>query len=86
MTTVNSNIKPHSSKKWHGTWPAECDICAVTLSEQDSFIDGRLAMGSWALLCPGCHIRLGVGLGTGKGQRYDSKTLIKLLASQPTRG
>lgn len=66
------------TKKWRGTWPAECDICYTTLSEQEYFVDGHTIFGPWALMCPGCHITKGYGLGTGRGQKYDSKTLEKL--------
>lgn len=65
-------------KKWMGTWPAKCDLCRGALIKQPTFIDGRTAMGPWALMCEYCHFLDGVGLGTGRGQKYDSKTLIKL--------
>ena len=65
-------------KKWMGTWPAKCDLCNDQLAEEEEFIDGRTKEGPWALMCTMCHIIHGVGLGTGRGQKYDSKTLIKL--------
>ncbi len=66
-------------KKWFGTWPANCDICKIALESCTFFVDGRMACSSsWALMCPACFNRTGVGLGTGSGQKYDSKTLVKL--------
>ena len=65
-------------KKWMGTWPAECQLCDVELEACKYFVDGRTCVGPWALMCPLCHKGMGVGLGTGKGQKYDSKTLEKM--------
>jgi len=66
-------------KRWMGTWPANCDICGNSLTSPNLyFIDGRTKDGPWALMCTQCHYMHGVGLGTGRGQKYDSKTLIKL--------
>lgn len=72
-------------KKWRGTWPAECDICMyfndgvkTDLRNVPYFVDGATRQGPWALMCPECHAMHGVGLGTGRGQKYDSKTLVKL--------
>ena len=44
------------------------DICCEELSK--TIIDGMTANGSWAVMCPKCHKIHGVGLGTGKGQKY----------------
>ena len=51
-----------------------CDCCSTKLADQPYFVDGRTVHGPWALLCPHCHVLHGVGLGLGKGQKYDSKT------------
>jgi len=32
--------------------------------------DGKTVMGPWANMCTPCFERQGVGLGTGRGQRY----------------
>lgn len=46
-----------------------CDICKTPI--KDEFVDGRVqGISSWALLCLVCHREHGVGLGTGRGQRY----------------
>jgi len=64
-------------KKWFGSKPDACDVCGRKPTPY--FVDGRLAGAhTWALMCPECFKALGVGLGTGKGQKYDSKTLEKL--------
>lgn len=66
-------------KKWLGTWPANCDLCKEDLRRFKEFYDARI-IGSttWAIMCPKCFNNLGVGLGTGLGQQYDSKTLEKI--------
>jgi hypothetical protein len=68
----------HVTKRWRGKWPADCDFCKTDLSKQEKFIDGRTIHGPWALMCPSCHDLKGVGLGTGKGQKYHSETMEKL--------
>ena len=66
-------------KKWFGTWPAKCDLCETSLADTGFFVDGRInGRMTWALMCPHCFYNLGAGLGLGQGQKYDSKTLIKL--------
>lgn len=56
------------AKYWNGSTPKECNLCKASI--KDDFIDGRVRGMSWAIMCPGCHTKYGVGLGTGKGQRY----------------
>ena len=53
-------------KIWMGS--TKCDICGEELTK--TLIDGRTSNGSWAVMCPKCHKVHGVGLGTGKGQKY----------------
>jgi hypothetical protein len=64
-------------KKWMGSTPDTCNICGVKL--EYAFVDGRVAQVDldgcitaygWAMVCPECHERHGLGLGTGKGQMY----------------
>ena len=66
--------------KWFGSWPVKCDFCHAKLDDPrvEYFVDGRTQEGPWALMCPMCHLLDGVGLGTGKGQKYDARTLKKL--------
>lgn len=62
-------------KKWHGA--AECcQICGQKF--EDFFIDGRTVRGYWALMCLPCHLDFGVGLGTGKGQKYRVSDKVKV--------
>lgn len=68
---------PKKEVKWLS--PAEtCDICHISLTTKAYFVDGRTKFGPWALMCPACHRTNGVGLGTGFGQKYNSKTKIKI--------
>lgn len=46
-----------------------CDICETTIKD-GICIDGRTKMGPWADMCQGCHKTHGIGLGLGKGQKY----------------
>ena len=53
---------------WFGSEPKNCDVCAKKIT--DTFIDGKTTYGPWGILCPECHDKNGMGLGTGKGQKY----------------
>ena len=57
------------SKFWAGSAPIECDVCRRPILVV--FIDGATKSGPWANMDPACHQRIGVGLGIGKGQRYE---------------
>lgn len=56
--------------------PVACDLVGAVptehynIAEKGEFVDGRTVYGSWANMCLTCHRKYGVGLGTGKGQRY----------------
>ncbi len=56
--------------------PDLCDICRGTLRTGPSFYDGttHTQEGAWAWMCSVCFEENGVGLGTGIGQQYNSKT------------
>ncbi len=54
--------------KWIGSVPVACDICHGKLNNK--FIDGATIYGPWAIMCPACHEMVGLGLGTGLGQKY----------------
>lgn len=54
----------------------ECDFCDAPLTKVR--IDGRTRYGVWANMCERCHAEVGVGLGTGKGQKFDVETGEKL--------
>ena len=65
-------------KKWLGPVPTRCDVCCTQID--DVFIDGRTIYGPWANMCCACHSKIGVGLGTGKGQKYerDNESWVKV--------
>jgi hypothetical protein len=66
--------------KWLGK-VNKCDICKENINwtrNKQWFVDGRTTMGPWALMCCRCFEMYGVGLGTGKGQKYDANTLEKI--------
>lgn len=48
--------------------PLRARECPKTLGNE--IVDGMVRGSGWALMCPACHSQNGVGLGTGKGQRY----------------
>lgn len=56
------------SKIWEGTPPEKCDLGGCKLN--GVFVDGKTKAGLWGIMCPDCHLMAGVGLGTGRGQRY----------------
>lgn len=62
--------------KWCGEVPTNCDICRGLIGK--AFIDGKTVMGPWANMCESCHALHGVGLGTGRGQKFCAKTRDKL--------
>lgn len=65
-------------KKWMSSFE-KCDLCGKPLKDHvPYFVDGNTAYGCWALMCPTCFQKVGRGLGTGKGQKYDGKTGEKL--------
>ena len=51
---------------------ANCNFCERDLNGQE-FVDGKTRHGPWAIMCIPCHKVQGVGLGLGKGQKYDGK-------------
>lgn len=60
-------------KYWMGTQPLRCDFTDRLPSHApmyDGFVDGQTTYGPWANMCLKCHASFGVGLGTGKGQKY----------------
>jgi hypothetical protein len=68
-----------TEKKWLGKWPAYCDECGRNLSLEKVFYDARTISSHWGLFCHKCFTKVTYGrLGTAFGQKYDSKTLVKL--------
>ncbi len=62
--------------KWMGSKPEQCDLCQYKMGE--FFIEGKTIQGPWGLLCEQCHDEYGIGLGTGRGQKYNTDTLEKV--------
>jgi len=56
---------------WQGKNPEHCDLCADPI--RNVFIDGKTFKGPWATMDEKCHRNFGVGLGTGKGQKYEKQ-------------
>lgn len=54
-----------------------CDVCGKPVGA--TFVDGKVkGVSSWATMCERCFGIVGVGLGTGKGQRFNTQTGQKL--------
>jgi hypothetical protein len=56
-------------KRWCGDPPTACDLCGRKIT--DVFVDGKTLRGPWGNLCLLCHCQYGIGLGTGRGQKYE---------------
>lgn len=54
---------------WAGPIPQRCDLCKIPFLDKH-FVDARTIYGPWGNLCLVCHGEYGVGLGTGRGQKY----------------
>lgn len=55
-------------KVWHG-YRDKCDVCGKDIS-REPFVDGKMFVGGWAMMCLDCHDSHGMGLGLGRGQAY----------------
>jgi hypothetical protein len=67
-----------AEQRWMGDIPKKCDLAGMVPGKHDmseGFVDGGTQFGPWANMCLACHKVHGVGLGTGKGQRYDATGL-----------
>ena len=53
---------------WQGS--RKCEICGKEITGGRLY-DAKTKYGCWATMCNDCYIRNGVGVGTGKGQRYE---------------
>lgn len=62
-----------TEKTWEGSPITNCDLCHLPIVKE--FVDGKTVYGPWAILCPSCHRAKGVGIGTGKGQRYKARRI-----------
>lgn len=57
---------------WTGPAPTHCDIDR-SQKITTVFIDGKTKMGPWGNMSPKSHARYGVGLGTGRGQKFEKQ-------------
>lgn len=51
--------------------PAVCDNCRSPINS--TFYDARTHGGAWGNLDQKCFDAIGVGLGTGRGQKYEKQ-------------
>lgn len=49
--------------------PENCDFCKTDGKEVEAKYDGKTVHGPWAYMCEEHFGAMGVGLGTGRGQR-----------------
>jgi hypothetical protein len=67
---MSDRLPPDLKLYWTGKID-KCDLCKAPIDR--FFVDGRTKMGPWAIMCPGCHRDQGLGLGMGKGQKYQKE-------------
>lgn len=48
-----------------------CDVCGAGC--KGGHVDGATTFGPWAFMCLTCFAEVGIGLGVGRGQRYDEE-------------
>lgn len=63
--TMSITKKPNT---WYGEPPDRCQLCDCEIDAV--FIDGVVAGAGWAFMCEKCHVKNGIGLGVGRGQKY----------------
>lgn len=61
--------KPAPKKRVEWMGDTTCNICRAAVPPV--LVDGKTKMGPWAVMCGPCHGQVGVGLGTGRGQKYE---------------
>ncbi|OGV66912.1 MAG: hypothetical protein A2283_24290 [Lentisphaerae bacterium RIFOXYA12_FULL_48_11] len=69
---------PKRKKKWTGSTPVKCDLCGNAFKKSDCFFDFKTNAGPWCLGCEQCFKTCGIGLGSGKGQKYSVATLERI--------
>lgn len=52
--------------------PEQCDVCKTTLTDKRFMVDGNFKPGGclWGCMCAKCFLKVGEGIGWGKGQLY----------------
>jgi hypothetical protein len=51
-----------------GNMEKTCDLCYRRCPS--TYYDAKTKNGPWATLCSVCYEKVGIGLGTGKGQQF----------------
>lgn len=64
----------------------DCDLCALQGMKTPAAVDGKLKSGQWANMCLSHFGELGVGLGTGRGQKLVLAPAIEGAASTGRSG
>lgn len=62
----------HTKVYWRGSDPVKCEADGTMLKER--FYDAADRFGRWGMLCDACFLKVGVGLGVGKGQKFERQT------------
>jgi hypothetical protein len=62
-------------KFWRGEKLSACQLCGGTFGKV--FYDCATSSG-WRIACHACFKTYGYGLGVGRGQKYNTKTLEKV--------
>jgi hypothetical protein len=69
-----------TNEKWLSETPPCCEICGKLFNSTDNFFyDFKTWNGSWGIGCETCFKENEGQLGSGCGQKYDLKTLEKIL-------
>ena len=64
------SIVSEAEKYWMGEVPKQDDFNNPI---KDTFVDGKTKMGPWAIMGDYSFKKWGVGLGMGKGQKYQKQ-------------
>jgi len=64
----NMARKGTPARYWVGHVPGKDDFGIPII---DVFYDGKTRAGPWAFMTPAAFANYGVGLGTGRGQKYE---------------
>lgn len=65
-------VNQHTRVYWGGSPVVNCDLCTRPLIKK--FYDAKTNRGPWGMLCNSCFITDGVGLGTGRGQKFERQS------------
>ena len=69
-----------AEKYWLSDPPDKCDVGGEAITT--TFIDGKSKFGPWGFMCPICFALDGIGLGVGRGQKYELQDNGKWLKTE----